>query len=182
MYPHIMPRVGRSARFNLQKSPGIHDYERHKLESDNEVNKLHWNTAKSRKTSQRIIKSRFYDRCHWVPRGSVARTYNGDIDYDPFFVGVQVDKFGLQIRSVMIIVQPTIDTNKPATISVLATEEGYEGRGYGRAALKVALLYMKEHYSSPRVRVLAPTGKDSLDRTNVEFWEQFGFAAVADCQ
>jgi hypothetical protein len=70
----------------------------------------------------------------------------------------------------MIIEQPPIDSNFPATISALATEEGYEGCGYGRAALKVALLYMKEHYSSPTVRVLATTGKDFItDRTPVEF-------------
>jgi hypothetical protein len=168
-----MPRVGRCvARLNLPAYSGRNDYERHKLESDNEVNKSHWNTAKSRKTSQRIIKSRFYDRCHWVPRGSKLVAHNGDIDFDPFCVGVEVDDFGLEIRSVLVIVQPPIDTHFPATISVLATEEGHEGRGYGTAALKVALLYMKEHYSSPSVRVLAPIEKDSItNRTPVEFWE-----------
>ena len=143
----------------------------HKFESDNEVNKSHWNTMKSRKTAQRIVKSRFNDRCHWVPRGALLKTQNGDIDFDPFFVGIEVKKFGLKIRSAMIIEQPPIDSNFPATISVLATEEGYEGRGYGRAALKVALLYMKEHYSSPSVRVMATTEKDFItDRTPVEFF------------
>jgi GNAT superfamily N-acetyltransferase len=124
----------------------------------------------------------FFYRRHWFPRGSELVVHHGDIDFDPFCVGVEVDEFELEIRSVLVIEQPPVDTNLPASISVLATEEGHEGRGYGTAALKVALLYMKEHYSSPRVRVLAPTAKDSLDRTPVEFWEQFGFAAVADCQ
>jgi hypothetical protein len=116
-----MVRVGRTIARNLPADSGRNDYERHKLENDNEFNKSHWNTAKSRKTSQRIVKSRFFDRCHWVPRGAEFRTHNGDIDFDPFFVGVEVDNFGLEIRSVMVIVQPPIDTNKPATISVLAT-------------------------------------------------------------
>ena len=142
-----MVRVGRPIARNCQFDSGRNDYVRHKSESDNEVNKSHWNTAKSRKTAQRIVKSRFYDRCHWVPRGAEFMTHNGDIDYDPFFVGVEVKKFGLELCSVMIIEQPPIDSNFPATISVLATEEGYEGRGYGTAALKFALLYMKEHYS-----------------------------------
>ena len=96
--------------------------------------------------------------------------HHGDIDFEPFCVGVEVDEFELEIRSVLVIEQPPVDTNLLACISVLATEEGHEGhegRGYGKAALKVALLNMKEHYSSPRVRVLDLTGKDSLDRTPV---------------
>ena len=57
---------------------------------------------------------------------------------------------------------------------MLATEEGYEGRGYRTAALKVALLNMKEHYLSPKVRVEALTARDSHHLTGVEFWETFG--------
>ena len=108
--------------------------------------------------------------------------HHADIDFEPFCVGVEVDESDLEIRSVLVIEQPPVDTNFPACISVLATEEGHEGRGYGKAALKVALLYMKEHYSSPRVCVLDPTGRDCLGRTPVEFWEKIGFANVADCQ
>ena len=61
---------------------------------------------------------------------------------------------------------------------MLATQEGCESFGYGTAALKVALLYMKEHYLSSNVRVLANTSKDGRDRTGVEFWEIFGFAII----
>ena len=37
-----MPRVNRNARINIPAYSGRNDYERHKLESDNEVNKSHY--------------------------------------------------------------------------------------------------------------------------------------------
>ena len=119
MYPYTMPRENRNARINVPKSSGNNDYERHKLESDNVVNKSHWNTAKTRKTSQRIIESRFHTRRHWVPRRSELLVQHGDIDVDPFCVGVEVDEFELEIRSVLVIEQPPVDTNLPASISVM---------------------------------------------------------------
>jgi hypothetical protein len=83
----------------------------------------------------------------------------------------------------LVINQPPVNTPLPAGISVLATEEGYESCGYGTASLKVALANIKEHYSSPNVRVAAITSRDSRDCTGVEFGEKFGFATIVchDC-
>jgi hypothetical protein len=64
----------------------------------------------------------------------------------------------------------------------LADLNRYKSCGYETATFKVALLYMKEHYSLPKVRVEALTARDYHRRTGVEFWEQFGFAAVGVCQ
>ena len=53
----------------------------------------------------------------------------------------------------------------PASIEVLATLADYEVKGFGSAALKVALLYMKEHYLPRNVRVLADTFEETPGRS-----------------
>ena len=49
--------------------------------------------------------------------------HHEDIDFKPFCVGVEVNESDLEIRSVLVIDQPPVDTHFPACISVLATEE-----------------------------------------------------------
>ena len=58
---------------------------------------------------------------------------------------------------------------------MLATLAEYEGKGFGTAALKVALLDMKEHYLSPYVRVLADKFEDRVGRSAVTYWTKMGF-------
>ena len=50
----------------------------------------------------------------------------------------------------------------PGSIAVLATLVEFERNGFGSTALKVALLYMKEHYVHRNVQVLAATFEDYL--------------------
>ena len=115
-----------------------------KKESDNEVNKSHWNTAKTRQISQKIIESRFPIRRHWVPQESKFDVHYEDLDVVPFCVGVEVNEYDLQIHSVLVINLPPVNSPLPASISVISTQEGYKSCGYATAALKVALIYMKE--------------------------------------
>jgi hypothetical protein len=93
-------------------------------ESDNEVNNSHWNTAKMRQTSQNIIESMLPIRRHWVPQGSKFDVQNEDLDFVPFCVGVEVNAYDLQICCILVINQPPVNKPLPASISVLATEEG----------------------------------------------------------
>ena len=95
-----------------------------------------------------------------------------DLDLVPFCVGVEVNDYDLEIRSVLVIHKPPVNTNFPSSISVLATQKGYEKLGYGTSALKVAFLYMKEHCFSRNVRVLADTFDDGRDRCAITFWKK----------
>ena len=57
----------------------------------------------------------------------------------------------------------------PGSIEVLATLVEFERNGFGMAALKVALLYMKEHYVPRNVQVLADTFEDYLGDSAVGY-------------
>ena len=65
--------------------------------------------------------------------------------------------------------------NIPGSIAVLSTVVEFERNGFGSAALKVALLYMKEHYVHRNVQVLSDTFEDHLGESAVDFWEKMGF-------
>ena len=85
-------------------------------ESDNVVNQSHWNTAKTRERAQDIILSRQPHRRCWVPVGSSLELNGPDLDYVPFFVGVNDDSDELLIRSVLVIRPPNKFTTNSATI------------------------------------------------------------------
>ena len=63
----------------------------------------------------------------------------------------------------------------PASIAAFATVAEHEGKCFGSAALKVALLYMKEHYISRHVRVLADTFEETRGRSAITYWTKMGF-------
>jgi GNAT superfamily N-acetyltransferase len=63
----------------------------------------------------------------------------------------------------------------PGSIAVLATLAEFKRNGFGTAALKVALLYMKEHYVHRNVQVLADTFEDYLGDSADGYWENIGF-------
>ena len=63
----------------------------------------------------------------------------------------------------------------PGSIAVLATLVEFERNGFGTSALKVALLYMKEHYVHRNMQVLADTFEDYLGDSAVDYWEKNGF-------
>ena len=63
----------------------------------------------------------------------------------------------------------------PGSIAVLATAAEFERNGFGTAALKVALLYMKEHYVHRNVQVLADTFEDDIGESAVGYWVKMGF-------
>ena len=74
-----------------------------------------------------------------------------------------------------VLFTPPENMTIPGSIAVLATLVEFKRNGFGSAALKVALLYMKEHYVHRNVQVLADTFGDYLGDSAVEFWEKMGF-------
>ena len=68
------------------------------------------------------------------------------MDKVPFSVCIDAEDDNHPIRSVCVIPPPPDNMTIPGSIAVLATAAEFERNGFGTAALKVALLYMKEHY------------------------------------
>ena len=79
------------------------------------------------------------------------------MDNFPFSVGIDTEEDSHQICSICVINPPPENTRTPASIGAFATLAEHEGKGFGSAALKVALFYMKENYLPRNVRVLADT-------------------------
>jgi len=95
------------------------------------------------------------------------------LDKVPFSVGIDAEDGNLQIRSVCVIHPPPENMTIPGSIAVLATLVEFEGNDFGTAALKVALLYMKEHYVHRNVQVLADTFEDDIGDSAVNFWKKW---------
>ena len=131
-------------------------------ENDLEVNRSHLNTAVTRKIAQNIILSRLPHSHPWEPPGSEFFVSCDNLDKVPFSVCIDAQDDNHPIRSVCVIHPPPDNMNIPDSIVVLATLVEFECNGFGSAALKVALLYMKEHYVHRNVQVLAATFEDYL--------------------
>jgi GNAT superfamily N-acetyltransferase len=85
--------------------------------------------------------------------------------------------FALMLKKIIIryvafvlLTHPPENMTTPASIGAFATLAEHEGKGFGSAALKVALLYMKEHYLARNVRVLADTFEEIPERSAVTYW------------
>jgi GNAT superfamily N-acetyltransferase len=177
-----MARSGRSARRNNPKSkirpyrsPCRQSPQSIVKESDIEVNQSHLNASKTRKIGHGTIQSRLPHSQHWLPPRSSYVITNDNLDKVPFSVGIDTEEDSHQICSICVINPPPENTRSPASIGAFATLVEHEGKGFGSAALKVALLYMKEHYVSRNVRVLADTFEETRRRSAITYWTNMGF-------
>ena len=142
-------------------------------ENDLEVNRSHLNTTVTRKIAQNIILSRLPHSHHWKPPGSDFVVSSDNLDKVHFSVFIDAEDDNHPIRSVCVIHPPPDNMNIPGSIAVLSTVVEFERNGFGSTALKVALLYMKEHYVHRNVQVLADTFEDFMGDSAVEFWEKW---------
>ena len=89
--------------------------------------------------------------------------------------------FALMLKMIIILYvafvlfTPPDNMTIPGSIAVLATLVEFECNGFGTATLKLALLYMKEHYVYRNVQVLADTFEDYLGDSAVDYWEKMSF-------
>ena len=142
-------------------------------ENDLEVNRSHFNTSVTREIAQNLIQSRLPHSHHWEPPGSSFFATCDNLDKVPF--SVCIDAVMIIIRYVVFVLfTPPENMAIPGSIAVLATLVEFERNGFGSDALKVALLYMKEHYVHRNVQVLADTFEDYLGGSAVDYWETMG--------